>query len=151
MTDAIDETFFSIYHSFLNIYVLLDDGDRHALQAASLTPSQYNLLSRLENETVGLTITDLAHHLLCTRGNITRMVQRLEKHELIQIAKDADDQRRLRITLTPAGKAAYEAANNAHITSLRQRFAALSSTEQQQLFDLLQKVTTMLEANLSQD
>lgn len=151
MTNTMDEALTSIYHSFLTIYVLLDDGDRQALQAERLTPSQFNLLSRLENETTGLTVTKLADQLLCTRGNITRMVQRLKKRELIHVKTDELDQRRLRITLTIVGKEVLMAASQAHIISLQRRFAALDPAQRQQLASLLPQVSSILEADLTQD
>ncbi|KAA3664281.1 MAG: MarR family transcriptional regulator [Chloroflexi bacterium] len=149
MSNAKDESLLSIYRSFLNIYVLLDDGDRRTLQAENLTPSQFNLLTHLEHETIGLTLTDLAKRLLCTRGNVTRMVQRLDKLKLIHIKQDNADQRRLRITLTTTGKESLQSAFASHTTSLQQRFATLSSTQQAQLIELLQQVTANLETDLS--
>jgi DNA-binding MarR family transcriptional regulator len=138
------------YHLFQKIYVLLDDGDRRTLGAVGLTPTQYNLLQRLGTEVeAGATITELAQGLLCTRGNVTRLVRRLEKNGLVQVGGDSDDQRLVRVALTLEGAERLSAARVAHAAAVRRRFGALDPAAQQALAELTGVLADVLEADLA--
>ncbi len=141
----------TVYHRFQQIYVLLDDGDRRSLQPLDLTPTQFNLLLRLGDDvTTGLTITELAGQLLCTRGNITRLVRRMEEQGLVQTGPDASDQRLVRVALTETGRARREAASTAHIQAVERRLAGLSPAAQQQLAELTRQLVDALTTDLAQ-
>ena len=73
MTDSSAEE--NLYRQFLTIFVLLDDGDRRTFKLIDLTTTQYNFLRTLDSATTdSLTVSELADMLLCTRGNVTRLV-----------------------------------------------------------------------------
>ncbi|VAW31384.1 hypothetical protein MNBD_CHLOROFLEXI01-2987, partial [hydrothermal vent metagenome] len=94
-----------LYHHFHTIYVLLDDGDKRTFKQLDLTFTQYNFLRTLDAANAdSLTVSEAAKILLCTRGNITRLVKRLEKSNLVRLGNDAHDQRLVRITLTAKGQ-----------------------------------------------
>jgi MarR family 2-MHQ and catechol resistance regulon transcriptional repressor len=145
-----EKKYMTVYHLFQKIYVLLDDGDRRTLGAVGLTPTQYNLLQRLGTEVeAGATITELAQVLLCTRGNITRLVRRLEKNGLVQVGGDSDDQRLVRVALTPAGAEQLSAARAAHAAAVRRRIGALDPAALQALAELTGTLVDVLEADLA--
>lgn len=145
-----EEKYMTIYHLFHKIYVLLDDGDRSTLGTTGLTPTQYNLLQRLGTEVeTGATITELAEVLLCTRGNITRLVRRLERNGLVQLGGDKDDQRLVRVALTPAGAERLSAARAAHTASVRRRVGALDPETLEALIELTGTLADVLEADLA--
>jgi DNA-binding MarR family transcriptional regulator len=52
---------------------------------------------------------DLASRLVCTTGNISRLIDRMVAKGLLQRAPAADDRRRVVITLTPEGRAVIQA------------------------------------------
>lgn len=140
----------TVYHRFQQIYVLLDDGDRRSLQPLELTPTQFNLLLRLGDDvTTGPTITELAGQLLCTRGNITRLVRRMEEQGLVQTGPDAFDQRLVRVALTAEGVARRAAAHTAHTQAVERRLSSLSPRLQEQLADLTQQLVDSLTADLA--
>lgn len=139
-----------IYHRLQKIYVLLDDGDRRALRGMGLTPTQYNLLLRLEPQPDnGSTITELSQLLLCTRGNITRLVRRLEQQGLVHCGGDSRDQRLVRVSLTPTGRARLEEAKTAYTAAVHRRFDALDAPTQRLLRSLLETVVASLTADLA--
>jgi DNA-binding MarR family transcriptional regulator len=139
-----------IYHQLQQIYVLLDDGDRRSLRTVGLTPTQYNLLLKLGRQTdEALTITELSQVLLCTRGNITRLVQRLEQQGLVQCNGDSRDQRLVRVSLTATGAQRLERAKIAHTSSVHRRLGSLDLTSQQTLHALMQTVATLLSTDLA--
>lgn len=146
-TVSLDE---SLYRQFLTIFVLLDDGDRRTFKQIELTTTQYNFLRTLDAaETDNLTVTEVADKLLCTRGNITRLVQRLGSSGLIRVGSDERDQRLVRIHLTPEGKARLDQARQLHEASIKQRLAGLTPTQRQQLIDLTATAVQLLEADLA--
>jgi MarR family 2-MHQ and catechol resistance regulon transcriptional repressor len=139
----------TIYHLFQKIYVLLDDGDRRTLGAVGLTPTQYNLLQRLGTDLkMGATITELAQALLCTRGNVTRLVQRLAKQGLVQVGGDDHDQRLVRVALAPLGEERLAAAQAVHRASVRRRIGALDSRARENLAELAARLADLLEVDL---
>ena len=146
-TVSLDE---SLYRQFLTIFVLLDDGDRRTFKQIELTTTQYNFLRTLDAaETDNLTVTEVADKLLCTRGNVTRLVQRLGSSGLIRVGSDERDQRLVRIHLTPEGKARLDQARQLHEASVKQRLAGLTPTQRQQLIDLTATAVQLLEADLA--
>jgi MarR family 2-MHQ and catechol resistance regulon transcriptional repressor len=138
-----------IYHQLQQIYVLLDDGDRRCLRAVGLTPTQYNLLLKLGIQPdEGLTITELSQALLCTRGNITRLVRRLAQQDLVQCTGDSRDQRLVRVSLTALGADRLDQARVAHTSSVHRRLGALDHASQVTLRSLMQQVATLLTTDL---
>ncbi|MEM7335351.1 MAG: MarR family transcriptional regulator [Chloroflexota bacterium] len=146
-----DKNIALLHQIFHKIFVLLDDGDRRALKQANTTPSQFNLLRTLnEGDTQGLTITDISNRLLCTRGNATRMVQRLEKQKMVEIGNDPTDQRLVRVRLSQQGTQRLLIAEKELLNSITVRFASLEDESHQQLLTLLNQVAVDLEQELSE-
>lgn len=138
-----------LYHHFHTIYVLLDDGDKRTFKQLDLTFTQYNFLRTLNAANVdSLTVSEAAKILLCTRGNITRLVKRLEKRNLVRLGNDAHDQRLVRITLTTKGQATFEQARQLHNASIQRRMAAFTPEQRQQLIDLTATAVQLLQADL---
>ncbi len=140
----------NLYRQFLTIFVLLDDGDRRTFKQIDLTTTQYNFLRTLDSATTdSLTVSELADKLLCTRGNVTRLVQRLGKSGRIRTGSDDNDQRLVRIYLTPAGKEKLAQARQLHQASIQRRLAALTPEERQQLIDLTATAVQLLQTDLA--
>jgi DNA-binding MarR family transcriptional regulator len=145
-----EKTASDIFYDLQKIFILLDDGDRRVLQQFDLTPTQYNLLKSLGTEVeIGKTITELADVLLCTRGNATRLVKRLQQSNFVQIGKDPNDQRLVRVALTPEGAARFTEARTAHWASIQRRIGALELQTQQTLAEYTQNLIKVLEADLA--
>ncbi len=141
----------ALYNLIQDLYVLLDDGDRRVLNAVGLSPSQYNLLSHLPSTIKnGPTISQLADKLLCTRGNITRLVKRMEKHGLVRSGSDIDDQRLVRVALTSEGEARFAEAQVLHAASLRRRLGIFDDFDLESLTLLNQRLAEHLKEELSE-
>lgn len=123
-----DKQFDDIYQNLQTLYVLLDESDRRVLGSVGLTPTQYNLLSLLDIDE-GRPVTRLAEVLLCTRGNVTRLVQRLVDAGLVRTGPDRSDQRLLRVYLTPLGKERLTEADAVFTAANRRRLSSLSTVE----------------------
>lgn len=139
-----------IYRNLHTLYVLLDDGDRRALNQVDLTTTQFNFLRTLDAaETDSLTVSEVADVLLCTRGNVTRLVKRLTPKNLVRVGSDDNDQRLVRIYLTSEGKAQLEQARQLHEASIRRRLASFTPAQLEQLFSLTETAVSKLQADLT--
>jgi DNA-binding MarR family transcriptional regulator len=73
-----------------------------------LSPAQFNLLNLLTDQPEGLSQSDLSRELLTHRSNITGLVDRLEKRELVRRRELVDDRRAWRVVLTRGGQELME-------------------------------------------
>lgn len=72
-----------------------------------LTTPQYQLLlAAVQNQ--GLTLGDLSEHLNCSRGNVTGIVDRLERDEWLKRERSRDDRRVITVRLTHKGQKVRE-------------------------------------------
>lgn len=74
------------------------------LEAIGLTYPQYLVMLVLW-ERDGITVSDLGERLFLDSGTLTPLLKRLEASALIARLRDVHDERRVRITLTPSGRA----------------------------------------------
>jgi DNA-binding MarR family transcriptional regulator len=74
------------------------------LEPLGLTYPQYLALLALW-ETDGLTVSELGERLFLDSGTVTPLLKRLETAGLVQRQRDAQDERRVLVHLTPAGRA----------------------------------------------
>lgn len=73
-------------------------------QAAGLSHAQWRVLAALDRGPA-LTISALAQEVLSQQPTLTKLVQRLARQGLVSLARDAQDQRRTLVTITPTGAA----------------------------------------------
>jgi len=96
---------FAIYaagHAFTRFY-------KPRLEALDLTYPQYLVFLVLWEED-GLTVKALGEKLYLDSGTITPLVKRLEARGLLVRKRDEDDERMVRVQLTPEGQAMREKA-----------------------------------------
>lgn len=134
-----------IHQHIQQIYVLLDDGDRRVLRSVGLTPTQFRLLEQLDPGAAETrTVTQLSQDLLCTRGNITRLVRRMEQQGMVHCGADSRDQRLVKVSLTEAGLSRLAEARAVYRAAIQRRLGALNTADQLALRDLTRTVATML-------
>lgn len=88
----------------------------------------------------GLTTSQLAQRLLASRGNITRLLDRMEDAKLIRRRPCAGDRRISYVDLTRQGDKLLSLMAPAHGAWVNSMFGALSETELSTLKSLLQRV-----------
>lgn len=79
------------------------------LESIGLTYPQYLVMLVLW-ERDGITVSDLGERLFLDSGTLTPLLKRLEASALIARLRDVQDERRVRITLTPTGRALRDRA-----------------------------------------
>lgn len=115
--------------------------DVHSHFLGELTISQFGILEALFH--LGpMPQKDLASKILKSPGNITTIINNLEKNGLVTRAANEKDRRFCTIELTAAGRAAIERIFPVHADSVLRRMSVLSEEELRYLGKLLFKLST---------
>lgn len=108
------------------------------------TLPRFDVLAQLDNAASdsprGLTMSELSRRLMVTNGNLTGLIDRLDREGLVSRVVAPPDRRAQMVSLTPAGKDALDAMTPDHATWVTDMFAALSDAERSQLYTLLGKL-----------
>jgi MarR family 2-MHQ and catechol resistance regulon transcriptional repressor len=111
---------------------------RH-LSDANLTLSQFGTLEALLH--LGpLNQRDLGRKLLKSGGNITMVIDNLQKSGMVKKETDPSDRRAVIISLTDKGRTYIEEYFPKHLDKIREEFAVLSNKEKDQLAALCKKL-----------
>jgi MarR family 2-MHQ and catechol resistance regulon transcriptional repressor len=105
-----------------------------------LTPSQLAVLEALYNAGPQC-LSDLAHRILKTSGNLTVVVENLEKRRLVRRKARARDRRFITVALTPKGRNLFRSLAPGHAAAIVSVMARLSATEQETLGKLCGKLS----------
>jgi DNA-binding MarR family transcriptional regulator len=85
---------------------------------------------------------ELSRRMMVTGGNVTSIVDQLEKEQLVQRQSLPGDRRAFRVCLTPAGRKAFSAMAAAHEGWVIELLMPLSERQQEQLHKLLGTLKT---------
>lgn len=111
---------------------------RH-LSEQALTTSQFGMLEALLH--LGpMCQAELGRKQLRSSGNITMVVDNLEKRGLVQRKREGEDRRYVTVHLTLKGKRLIEQIFPRHLDAIVNEMNVLSSREQKELERLLRKV-----------
>ena len=109
------------------------------LSSEKLTISQFGTLEALYH--LGpMCQKAIGEKLLKSGGNITLVVDNLEKRGLVARVRNADDRRFITVDLTAEGRALIERVFPAHVKRIVEAFRGLSAEEQDQLGALCKKL-----------
>jgi MarR family 2-MHQ and catechol resistance regulon transcriptional repressor len=107
-----------------------------SLREARLTESRFGVLEALYH--LGpLRQADLANKLLCSAGNLTTVVDNLERDGYVERRRDGTDRRVVTVHLSPDGRVLIEELFPRHVAAIVNWFAVLGSDEQLRLADAL--------------
>jgi len=102
LNDMLCFTVYSTAHAFNRVY-------KPVLDALKLTYPQYLVMLGLW-ERDGVTVKQIGELIHLDSGTLTPLLKRLESAGLVRRARDAADERQVRISLTPKGAALRERA-----------------------------------------
>lgn len=103
----------------------------------NITLPRFDLLAQLEREPKGLSMSELSRRLMVTGGNVTSIVDQLEKEQLVQRQMQAWDRRTYTVCMTQAGRNAFAAMATAHEGWVVELLSPLGARQQEQLHVLL--------------
>ena len=104
------------------------------------TLPRFDLMAQLERHRQGLKMNELSRLLMVTGGNITAIVDQLEKEGQVERLDDSADRRAFRIRLTRAGEKSFTEMARAHEQWVVELLAGLSRKEHDELLKLLAKL-----------
>lgn len=111
---------------------------RH-LADAGLNVSQFGVLEALYH--LGpLNQTEIAQKILKSSGNITLVIDNLEKRGLVKRRRSAEDRRFYAVDLTAAGRRLIASIFPRHAAKVLEEMKALTSAEQEELSRLCRKM-----------
>ena len=110
-----------------------------ALAARGLTPTQLGLLEALLHKGA-MTHRELGRKVLTSAANMTDVVDKLERRELVRRVRDRADRRAVRVELTEAGRALIEHLFPRHAADIARAMAGLPVGELRALGDLLRRL-----------
>jgi len=114
------------------------DVHRH-LAEKGLSVSQFGIIEAIYH--LGpMCQKDLASKILKSAGNITMVIDNLEKQNLVSRFRSADDRRYLVVNLTNKGKELIAATFPEHAEGILTRMSKLTGPEQRDLSKLLKKL-----------
>ena len=111
---------------------------RH-MSAAGLTISQFGVLEALLHKGP-LCQRDIATKILKSTGNITLVIDNLEKQELVTRERSTEDRRYFTVSLTEAGKELIDTAFASVEAAIIAEMGALTVAEQETLGQLCKKL-----------
>lgn len=119
--------------------------NRH-LASHNLTISQFGVLEALHH--LGpLSQRQLADKILRSSGNLTMVIDNLERDGLVRRERDQSDKRVIRVQLTDKGHELIWRVLPRHVQGIREVFAALEPGELQHLSHLTRKLGLALRAS----
>jgi DNA-binding MarR family transcriptional regulator len=106
----------------------------------STTLPRFDLMAQLARHPEGLKMNELSRLLMVTGGNVTTIVDQLEKEGLVERVDEPADRRAFRIHLTRGGERTFAEMAAAHEHWVVELFAGMTRREQDELLKLLAKV-----------
>jgi|SRR6185369_17289599 len=101
------------------------------------TLPRFDLMSQLWRFPDGLKMNELSQQLMVTGGNVTGIVDLLEKDALAERRPEPADRRAFRVRLTRAGRKAFAEMARAHEEWIVELLAGLSRREHAEVYKLL--------------
>ena len=126
---------------------------RHAtrsIEALEMCLSDFAILEALLHKGPQ-SVRELGRRIDLTSGSMTTAIDRLETRRLVTRADHATDRRAWVIHLTPEGKALISKVFAGHQEAMERAMGGLSKTERATLTDLLKRLGTTAEQQLTQE
>jgi len=134
------------HEALLNIYYTSSKIKKKASEffhQFGLTDVQFNVLMLLEHQSVsdgGLSQSQLSDMMLVNRANITALIDRMEKVQLVMRTDAKGDRRSNIVKMTSKGKKIFDKVELLYIKQVKQLMSVLSIDEQRKIISALEKI-----------
>jgi len=134
------------HEALLNIYYTSSKIKKKASEffhQFGLTDVQFNVLMLLEHQSVsdgGLSQSQLSDMMLVNRANITALIDRMEKVQLVMRTDAKGDRRSNIVKMTNKGKKIFDKVELLYIKQVKQLMSVLSIDEQRKIISALEKI-----------
>ncbi len=138
-----------VYRMLTKTFLLLDDSDRHFFAEYGLSTRQFWALQHLDQQQ-GCSMVDLSRLLLTDKSNVTGIVDRLERLNLVTRTTDPRDRRVILITLTPEGAQLRDRVKKLHEARIDALMSVVNDANLRALLEYLYAISRNIEASLEQ-
>ncbi|MCC6417464.1 MAG: MarR family transcriptional regulator [Gemmataceae bacterium] len=137
------EVFLNLWRTYDRLRALEDE----LFARYDLTPQQYNALRLLRSEHPGkMNTLELAGRLVSHAPDITRLLDKLERREVIERERPADNRRVVRVGITAAGLSLLDELSGPVRACHARQLGHLSAAQLRTLVELLQSARAPHEA-----
>ncbi len=135
---ASDRMELRVWLRLITCFNLLDGAVRQSLhQNHGTTLPRFDVLAQLYRTSAPMSMSELSRRLMVTNANITGLISRLAREELVDRKPSSLDRRRQMVELTAEGRRLFEAMAEDHRIWLSDMTAGLDGDEMNALFGLL--------------
>ena len=130
-----------IFIALLQTADALTQEAEHLVKASGLTGAQYNVLRILRGaEPEGLPCKGIGDRMISHDPDMTRLLDRMEKHGLITRERQTDDRRVVKTRITPQGLSLLRTLDHPVRDLHKRQFRHMSAARLKILSDLLEEV-----------
>ena len=127
----------AVFLDLLRTTDMLSRGLVQVLKAEDLSSTQYNVLRILRGAREGLPCGEIANRMITRDPDVTRLLDRLEKRQLISRCREATDRRTVRARIAPEGLKVLARLDETVQAAHRKQLGHLGKQRLQELTDLL--------------
>jgi DNA-binding MarR family transcriptional regulator len=113
---------------------------RRLREQFDVTLPRFDLMAQLERAPQGMTLGEMSRRMMVSNGNVTGLVERLVESGHLERTPLATDRRVHVVTLTKAGRKAFEVMAQAHEAWIAELFEGLEPAEVDNLLTRLAKL-----------
>lgn len=138
-----------VWKPFLEVHSIVSRKlEKELLAEFEIGLSVYDVLIQLRLAGGELELTELARRLLISNSGVTRLLDRMEKKNLVKRARSTTDRRKVSAVLTKSGRDLEKRASRVHVKGIESHFlSCLDAENKAALAGALQKVLTHNEEN----
>ncbi|MGC2450244.1 MAG: MarR family transcriptional regulator [Candidatus Sulfotelmatobacter sp.] len=129
----------NLFVSLLRTAELLSRNVEQVLKTGDVSPTQYNVLRILRGAPQGLTCNEIGKRMITRDPDITRLLDRLEKRNLISRCRETRDRRQVQTRITPEGLRLLKELDGPVTAVHRQQLGHLGREGVRRLQELLEK------------
>ena len=137
------DTALGMWVKLLRAYATFQRKNAEHLKNYGITPAQYAVIECLGHQG-SMIMGELCKKMLVSGGNMTVVVDNLEKENLVERVPSDGDRRAIMVRLTSKGKKIFEESFLEHAEFLTQQASVLTLQEQEDLGRLLKKLGCLL-------
>ena len=103
-------------------------------------PKFFVILLLSIHEADGMPLIELGKNMMVSRANMTTLIDRMIKENLVEKRKNADDKRSIKAHLTPKGRQLFDEIKELHMEFSQRMTKALTEEERATLNNILKKL-----------
>ncbi len=147
MNEKKEELFFDEFEAMVPVLSrLFHEGGIEDMAGLELTIPQFIVLSAISRKG-SPKMTDLAHEMNTTLGNVTTIVERIVKEGYLERGSDPDDRRIVRVALTNKGKTFMKKAAEHKRKNFGKIFGKMEEADRKTVLNIMKKLADAINMN----